>query len=383
MPMLNPQFEIQAAKPSIAVNLGERSYEVYVGVDVLRTVDLSEHCLGQHVLIVSNETIAPMYLAQIRKQLASKTLEVCLLPDGEMYKTLQGAEQIFQRLSMMRASRDVTLIALGGGVIGDITGFAAALWMRGVRFLQIPTSLLAMVDSSVGGKTAVNLSSGKNLVGAFWQPSAVFVDINMLKTLPKVQLAAGFAEVIKAAAIIDADYFAWLEQHAESLMQLDLELLEICVRRAIEHKATIVMRDERETGDRMLLNFGHTFGHALETAHDYRGLLHGQAVAIGMCCAAQLCSDQNAALRADQSRLEKLLLRFQLPIRDNIRLRISDLVSLMRLDKKAVSGELRLILWKGIGKAFVGKATDETIINAWRGRVDAIPESESLQSSLA
>jgi 3-dehydroquinate synthase len=374
MPMLNPNFDQAVRIDEVHVDLSERSYKVYVGMNVLAHVAIEAYCAGKQVLIVSNDTIAKLYLAKIQSQLPNKKVDVCLLPDGEAHKTLHNAERIFQQLSHMRASRDVTLIALGGGVIGDITGFAAALWMRGVPFVQIPTSLLAMVDSSVGGKTAVNLSAGKNLVGAFWQPKAVFADIGMLQTLPKSELSAGFAEVIKYGAIVDSEFFDWLAEHASALMQLNLDLLQQAVYRSIQHKSAIVVRDEREEHDRMLLNFGHTFGHALETAHDYRGILHGQAVAIGMCCAAALCANQDRQLTNDLLRLEKLLNDFQLPTFDAIRLRISDLVALMRLDKKAVSGELRLILWRGIGQAFVGKASDADIAAAWIGRVDAIAE---------
>jgi 3-dehydroquinate synthase len=364
MQMSTPSFEQDPHIDEVHVDLSERGYRVYLGVNVLAQVSLESHCTGKQVLIVSNTTIAKLYLAHIQRYLPNKIVDVCLLPDGEAHKTLQNAERIFQQLGQMRAS--------GGGVIGDITGFAAALWMRGVPFVQIPTSLLAMVDSSVGGKTAVNLSAGKNLVGAFWQPSAVFADVGMLKTLPKSELAAGFAEVIKYGAIVDADFFAWLETHAVALMQLNLKLVQEAVHKSIQHKSAIVMRDEREQADRMLLNFGHTFGHALETAHDYRGILHGQAVAIGMCCAAQLCANQEPQLMPDLARLENLLRQFELPVNDSIRLRVNDLVALMRLDKKAVSGELRLILWRGIGQAFVSKATDDAIAKAWQGRVDAV-----------
>ena len=371
MATLNPNFApTNRGVTCVHVPLGKRAYTVEIGEQLLRSAAISEACPGKQVLIVSNEVVAPLHLDRLLMQLAGKNVEYCVLPDGEESKGLASAERIFHRLAAMRASRDVTLVALGGGVIGDLTGFAASLWMRGVPFVQIPTSLLAMVDSSVGGKTAVNLPSGKNLIGTFWQPNAVFADVALLRTLPQRELCAGFAEVIKYGAIVDPVFFSWLEEHAAELLERDMDLLLEAVARSVQHKATIVVRDERETGDRMLLNFGHTFGHALEVAHAYRGILHGEAVAIGMACAAQLSAElYGGDLARDSARLDSLLTRFGLPISTPLRARPEDMASVMRLDKKVLDGQLRLILWRGIGQARVDTASTLSIENVWRSRM--------------
>ena len=354
----------------VHVPLGKRAYTVEIGEQLLRNAAVSDACPGSQVLVVSNEVVAPLHLDRVLVQLTDKKVECCILPDGEETKGFASAERIFHRLGAMRASRDVTLVALGGGVIGDLTGFAASLWMRGVPFVQIPTSLLAMVDSSVGGKTAVNLPSGKNLIGSFWQPNAVFADVALLRTLPQRELCAGFAEVIKYGAIVDPTFFTWLETHATELLERDMDLLLEAVARSVQHKANIVVRDERETGDRMLLNFGHTFGHALEVAHAYRGILHGEAVAIGMACAAQLSAElYGGDLARDSARLDALLTRFGLPISTPLRARPEDMTSIMRLDKKVLDGQLRLILWRGIGQARVDTASNSSIENVWRSRM--------------
>lgn len=371
MATLNPNFApTNRGVTCVHVPLGKRAYTVEIGEQLLRSAAISEACPGKQVLIVSNEVVAPLHLDRLLMQLAGKNVEYCVLPDGEESKGLASAERIFHRLAAMRASRDVTLVALGGGVIGDLTGFAASLWMRGVPFVQIPTSLLAMVDSSVGGKTAVNLPSGKNLIGTFWQPNAVFADVALLRTLPQRELCAGFAEVIKYGAIVDPVFFSWLEEHAAELLERDMDLLLEAVARSVQHKANIVVRDERETGDRMLLNFGHTFGHALEVAHAYRGILHGEAVAIGMACAAQLSAElYGGDLARDSARLDSLLTRFGLPISTPLRARPEDMASVMRLDKKVLDGQLRLILWRGIGQARVDTASTLSIENVWRSRM--------------
>ncbi len=371
MATLNPNFApTNRGVTCVHVPLGKRAYTVEIGEQLLRSAAISEACPGKQVLIVSNEVVAPLHLDRLLMQLAGKNVEYCVLPDGEESKGLASAERIFHRLAAMRASRDVTLVALGGGVIGDLTGFAASLWMRGVPFVQIPTSLLAMVDSSVGGKTAVNLPSGKNLIGTFWQPNAVFADVALLRTLPQRELCAGFAEVIKYGAIVDPVFFSWLEEHATELLERDMDLLLEAVARSVQHKANIVVRDERETGDRMLLNFGHTFGHALEVAHAYRGILHGEAVAIGMACAAQLSAElYGGDLARDSARLDSLLTRFGLPISTPLRARPEDMASVMRLDKKVLDGQLRLILWRGIGQARVDTASTLSIENVWRSRM--------------
>jgi 3-dehydroquinate synthase len=361
----------------VSVPLAGREYDIYIGPGALQNFDFARLIAGRDVLIVSSETPAKLYadvlIAQIkrshklREQSAAQALrlESIVFADGESAKTLASAGEIFAKLAHMQASRDVTLVALGGGVIGDLTGFAAALWMRGVAFIQVPTTLLAMVDSSVGGKTAVNLPAGKNLVGAFWQPKAVVADIDVLRTLPTRELSAGLAEVLKYGAYGDAEFFAWLEAHAAKLLQLDPVALTHAIVRSCQQKAGVVLRDERETGERMLLNFGHTFGHAIEALMDYKGILHGEAVAIGMVRAAQLSADIGLSSAADTQRLIALSHALQLPTRVPPALLPAALLATMRLDKKAISGAIRLILWRGIGAGFVGTAEDAAILRAW------------------
>ena len=264
----------------------------------------------------------------------------------------------------MRANRDACVIALGGGVVGDLAGFAAACWMRGIDFIQMPTTLLAMVDSSVGGKTAVDLPQGKNLVGAFHQPRAVIADITTLDTLPGRELSAGLAEVVKYGAIFDEPFFAWLEQHAAALLARQPEAITQAILLSCRFKADVVARDETEQGDRALLNFGHTFGHALETATDYGELLHGEAVSIGMLLAARLSSRLGRAPAQDADRMRALLRAFQLPVDPPTGHAPAKLLELMRLDKKSVSGALRLILWRGIGHADIVRDVAETEVLA-------------------
>jgi 3-dehydroquinate synthase len=285
-----------------------------------------------------------------------------ILPDGEPYKTLDSSAEVFAALAALGASRDATILALGGGVIGDLAGFAAACWMRGIDFLQMPTTLLAMVDSSVGGKTGVNLPAGKNLVGAFHQPRAVVADTSTLATLPEREYRSGLAEVVKYGAIGDPAFFAWLEAQADALNARDEAALAQAIAISCRHKAGIVARDEHEQGERALLNFGHTFGHALETATGYGSLLHGEAVAIGMLMAARLSTELGRAPGADAQRLQALLARLGLPVAaptgDTARL-----LELMRLDKKNLSGRVRLILWRGIGAAeLVDDVADTAIL---------------------
>ena len=338
---------------SVRVELGERAYTVQVGDGLLDSGRLPEHVPGRHALIVTDANVAPLYLARVQDALHGKSVEVFVVPAGEQEKNLGRFAQLMSALAELGASRDVTVIALGGGVVGDLAGFAAACWMRGVRFMQLPTTLLAMVDSSIGGKTAVDLPSGKNLVGAFHQPSAVLADTRTLATLPDRELRAGLAEVVKYGAIVDADFFAWLETRAEALLARDPADLEHAIAVSCRHKAGIVARDETEQGERMLLNFGHTFGHAIETEQGYGGLLHGEAVSVGMVLAARLSSRLGRAPDADALRLKALLTRLGLPTSTPDGLSAQGLLGRMRLDKKAVSGALRLILWRGIGEAEV------------------------------
>jgi 3-dehydroquinate synthase len=304
----------------------------------------------------------------VQAALATKVVGHFILPPGEQEKTLARFSEVLAALAALGASRDVTVIALGGGVVGDLAGFAAASWMRGVRFVQLPTTLLAMVDSSVGGKTAVDLPTGKNLVGAFHQPSAVLADTATLATLPLRELRAGLAEVVKIGAIGDAAFFAWLEGQAEALQARESEAIAEAIFHSCAHKAGVVARDETEQGERALLNFGHTFGHAIEAEQGFGGLNHGEAVAVGMVLAARLSTALGRAPQADADRLAALLDRLGLPTSLPVRLDANALLVRMRLDKKAVSGQLRLILWRGIGQAeIVADVAEIAVLQALRG----------------
>ena len=350
---------------TVEVALGQRSYPIHIGSGLLDEPHWLRQALrGRHVLLLSDQHVAPLYASRLAAACEGHRFAQLVLPPGEAEKTLQRFAEVMGCLADMQASRDATLVALGGGVIGDLGGFAAACWMRGIRFVQVPTSLLAMVDSSVGGKTAVDLPQGKNLVGAFHQPSAVLIDTDTLATLPERELRAGLAEVVKYGAIFDADFFAWLEVHTESLLARDGKALAEAIARSCRHKAAVVARDETEQGERALLNFGHTFGHALETEVGYHGLLHGEAVAIGMLCAAQLSARQGRAPGGDTQRLAHLLDRMGLPIAPPAGLDAERLLGHMRLDKKNLSGALRLILWRGIGQAEIVSGVDESEVRA-------------------
>ena len=349
----------------VRVDLGARSYPIRIGAGILSDAAHWRDALpGRHVLVVSNDVVAPLYLQRVSAALTDRTFATVILPDGEAHKTLDAAARVFAALAELKASRDACIIALGGGVIGDLAGFAAACWMRGIGCVQMPTTLLAMVDSSVGGKTAVDLPQGKNLIGAFHQPRAVIADTDTLTTLPERELRAGFAEVIKYGALGDAAFFAWLEDHAEALLARDARALTESIAHCCAQKAAIVARDETEQGERALLNFGHTFGHALETASGYGTLLHGEAIAIGMCLAARLSAQLGRAPGADAERLATLLRRFGLPTAIPAGIGTQNLVDIMRLDKKNVSGRLRLVLWRGVGQAEIVADVDE---NAVRG----------------
>ncbi len=350
---------------SLQVVLGDRSYPIRIGAGVL-----DEHAAiraavgGRQVLLLSNEKVAPLYAARVEAALAGLRSHTLVLADGEAHKSVDSAQRVWQALAELGAQRNAGLIALGGGVIGDLGGFAAACWMRGIDFVQLPTTLLAMVDSAVGGKTAVNLPHGKNLVGAFWQPRAVFADTGTLATLPDREYRSGLAEVVKYAAIIDAEFFDWLEQHAAALLARDDAAVAEAVYRSCAHKAAIVARDERETGERALLNFGHTYGHALETIGAYRTHLHGEAIAMGMVMAARLSAALGLAPTEDGARLGELMERFGLPTVRPDDASPERIVELMRLDKKTLSDRLRLILWRGIGRAEIVDDVDAGAIAA-------------------
>lgn len=353
---------------TVDVALGARSYPIWIGAGSLADAPRWRGVIrGRHVLVVTNATIAPLYLGRVQAGLQAFTHATLVLPDGEVHKTLANCAAVFDALATLGASRDATIVALGGGVIGDLAGFAAACWMRGIDFVQMPTTLLAMVDSSVGGKTGVNLAAGKNLVGAFHQPRAVVIDTDTLATLPPREYRAGLAEVVKYGAIGDPGFFVWLEQHVDALNARDSATLGEAIASSCRHKAAVVARDEHEHGERALLNFGHTFAHALETETGYGTLLHGEAVAIGMVLAARLSADLDRAPRADADRLASLLIALGLPVASPL-CDPTRLLALMRLDKKNQSGRLRLILWRGVGRTEIVADVDEAAIRATLAR---------------
>lgn len=338
-----------SAYQTLSVDLGERSYPIVIGRGLVADgFDLSDHIDGPDCLVVSNETVAPLYLEKFCSGLHGRKIASISLPDGESYKTLETMQTVLDQLVAMNANRDTTVIALGGGVVGDIAGFAAACYMRGVAFVQVPTSLLAQVDSSVGGKTGVNHDKGKNLVGAFHQPRLVLIDTDTLGTLPERELKAGLAEVIKYGAICDAGFFTWLETNMAALLGKDPDALAYAIQRSCQLKADVVSEDEREAGRRAILNFGHTFGHAIEHCLGYGEWLHGEAVAAGMLMAAEL-SDVPAQ---DQERLRGLIAAAGLPTRPP-EISAGQWLDAMGMDKKVQQKELRFVLLRSLGDAYV------------------------------
>jgi 3-dehydroquinate synthase len=338
---------------------GERPYRIHIGAGLLDDgAALAAHVRGRHVLLVSDGNVAPLYAARVVAALAphspARVLVSCIAP-GEAAKSLASFSELLRDLADFGATRDTCVFALGGGVVGDLAGFAAACWMRGIGLVQLPTTLLAMVDSSVGGKTAVDLPQGKNLVGAFHSPRAVFADTATLRTLPDRELRAGLAEVVKYGAIMDAAFLDWLDANADALLARDPGALADAIARSCAHKAAIVGRDPHELGERTLLNFGHTFAHAIEAEQGYAGgeggLNHGEAVAVGMVMAARLSTALGLAGAADARRLETLLQRFGLATTLPAGLAPAGLLARMRLDKKAAASGLRFVLWEGAGSA--------------------------------
>ncbi|KKZ56127.1 3-dehydroquinate synthase [Haemophilus haemolyticus] len=348
----------------VNVELQERRYPILIGSGLLQDERSYPIKRGDRVMIVTNPTVAQFYLDTVIYALEKRGCEVdhVLLPDGEKYKTLESLNLIFTALLQGNHGRDTTIIALGGGVIGDVAGFAAASYQRGVRLIQIPTTLLSQVDSSVGGKTAVNHELGKNMIGAFYQPSMVIIDTLTLNTLPKREVNAGLAEVIKYGAILDYEFFEWLEQHIDELVALYPEALQHCISRCCQIKADVVARDETEKGDRALLNLGHTFGHAIETHLGYGNWLHGEAVSTGMMMAAALSKELGDISIVDVSRLEKLLARANLPTVSPDTMQPEDYLPHMMRDKKVLAGKLRLVLLKSLGQAYVANDTDHTLV---------------------
>lgn len=350
---------------TLYVELGDRRYPIHIGPGLLDQPELLRpHLPGQQVLVISNTTVAPLYLDRVRAALTGLRHEVLILPDGEQYKTLATLDAVFTALLNHRFARDCTLVALGGGVIGDMVGFAAACYQRGVHFVQIPTTLLAQVDSSVGGKTAVNHPLGKNMIGAFYQPGGVLADTDTLGTLPDRELRAGLAEVIKYGLIRDLPFLEWLEANIGHLLARDAAALTEAIERSCRNKAEIVALDERETGERALLNLGHTFGHAIETGMGYGEWLHGEAVAVGMCLAADL-SMRLGWLAADGAeRVRALLARAGLPLAPPAQLTADDFLRLMAVDKKVKEGQLRLVLLRSLGRATLVSGVDPHILRS-------------------
>ena len=341
----------------IEVALGHHSYPIYVGEQLLAESALFQsHLCGRQILIVSNDTVAPLYVPDLARHFNGKGFTVAhhILPDGEQYKTLEQIEAILTTLLQQNFHRDCCLVAVGGGVVGDTAGFAAACYQRGVACIQVPTSLLAQVDSSVGGKTGVNHPLGKNMIGAFHQPVAVVADTGVLSTLPEREYRSGLAEVIKYGLIRDRDFFVWLESHMDALLCRDPSALRYAVEQSCRHKMAVVAADERESGVRATLNLGHTFGHAIETALGYRHWLHGEAVACGMVMAARLSLARKDGLDATSlARIEALLRHIGLPTSLPSGLDAAQLLECMKRDKKVKNGRIVLILLEAIGSALI------------------------------
>jgi 3-dehydroquinate synthase len=349
---------------TITVDVGHARYPIAIGPGLLRDRKLVEPLIpGAAILIVSNTTVAPLYLEWLRACLGERPVAECILPDGEQHKTLATAGLIFDALVRHQRNRDATLLALGGGVVGDIAGFAAACYQRGIGFVQIPTTLLAQVDSSVGGKTGVNHPGGKNLIGAFHQPLAVIADTETLATLPDRELSAGLAEVIKYGCVWDAVFFGWLEHNVERLLARDPGALAHAIARSCEIKAQVVAADEREQNLRAILNFGHTFGHAIEAATGYSRYLHGEAVALGMLIAAEMSRRLGQVPHEVPQRLRGLLSRAGLPT-EVPRLGAARARALMQMDKKVLAGSIRLVLIESLGKAVVTGAYAPAVFDA-------------------
>lgn len=350
---------------TLSVALGERSYPIHVGSGLLGEARLyAPHVAGRRVAVVSNPVVAPLYLEAVRQALARAGALAALpilVEDGEQAKRWQTLDRVVDALLAEKFGRDSLLVALGGGVVGDLAGFAAAVYQRGIAFIQAPTTLLAQVDSSIGGKTAINHARGKNMVGAFHQPLAVIADIASLDTLPDRELRAGLAEVIKHGFILDPAFVAWLEQNVEKVLARDRAALEFAVLRSCELKAQVVAADERESGMRAVLNFGHTFGHAIEAGAGYGSWLHGEAVAAGMAMAAELSVRAGTLARAEAERIVALIRRAGLPVRGP-KLALTRYLELMQVDKKAAAGQVRFVLLQGIGHAILRGGLDEEVV---------------------
>jgi 3-dehydroquinate synthase len=345
---------------TLTVDLGERSYPIHIGSGLLQHAELLlPHIQGQKTVIVSNETIAPLYIEKIHALIPDFNNIDVILPDGEQYKTMDTMQSILTRMLEERCDRQTTVLALGGGVVGDITGFAASCYQRGVNFIQIPTTLLSQVDSSVGGKTGVNHPLGKNMIGAFYQPQCVLIDIDTLDTLDDRQYSAGMSEVIKYGLLWDNSFLQWLHKNMAGLMTRDKELLRYAIYRSCEIKAEVVAEDERESGMRALLNLGHTFGHAIETGMGYGKWLHGEAVSAGMAMAARMSQKMGWLSEDDVAFTRDILTRANLPVDPPPEITPEKFTELMAIDKKVLNGVLRLILMKSPGNAIVTSEFDQ------------------------
>lgn len=348
---------------TLYVELGDRRYPIFIGSDLNPQTLLEPYIQGKQVMIVSNSTVAPLYLKHYQTAIEAlgKQVATCILPDGEKYKDIQHLNLIFDALLEAGFNRDCTVLALGGGVIGDMAGFASACFQRGVYFIQVPTTLLSQVDSSVGGKTGINHPLGKNMIGAFQQPQVVLADMSQLKTLPDRELSAGLAEVIKYALLGDIEFLDWLEQHMDALVARDPVLLAEAVYRSCAHKARIVANDEKEQGERALLNLGHTFGHAIESYLGYGEWLHGEAVATGMVMAADLSYRMGWISADDVERTKRIISRAQLPIVCP-KIPLDDFLGFMAHDKKVLNGQLRLVLMQCLGQAIITREFDPELM---------------------
>jgi 3-dehydroquinate synthase len=348
---------------TLTVDLGDRSYPIFIGSGLLSDSSLySPYIKGKQVLIVSNETVAPLYIEQVKSALVGYQVDEVILPDGEQYKNLETLNLIYDALLEKQHNRTTTIIALGGGVVGDMAGYAAASYQRGVNFIQVPTTLLSQVDSSVGGKTGVNHPLGKNMIGAFHQPQCVIADTLTLNTLPERELSAGVAEVIKYGLICDQEFYAWLQSNVASLMNRDPQALAYAIQRSCQDKADVVAQDETEAGIRAILNLGHTFGHAIEAHQGYGSWLHGEAVGTGMLMAADLGCRMGDLTSTEVAALREMLLESKLPVVGPDDMTAGDYTSRMQVDKKVLDGRIRLVLLKRIGEAYITSDIDNDLL---------------------
>lgn len=351
---------------TVTVDLDDRSYPIFIGANLLENADLLLPYIGSgRVVIVTNEIVAPIYLERVQLQFGRQFGSAIVLPDGEATKNLDTIGQIYDHLLQGKYDRKTTLVALGGGVVGDITGFAAATFQRGVNFLQIPTTLLAQVDSSVGGKTGVNHALGKNMIGSFYQPKCVVADTAVLRSLPEREVRAGLAEVLKYGLINNPEFFAWLAHNSTELLELDNACISEAIKICCEAKANIVAQDEKESGIRALLNLGHTFGHAIETASGYGVWLHGETVAMGMVMAADLSKRLGWLSSAEAVQIREVLEKnFGMPVEPPADITVAQYLDLMSSDKKAELGKLRFILLKAIGEAAIEGGVENAMLES-------------------